>query len=111
MNIAKFLTDNKDNMQENMEIVFEILEKKDKIMESYWKTIIEKYEANIEKQGFEIIRDVEKKWRLGMDYKLVIRPKERNKVYIAFCVREEFHGIELFCPYNEEEHNNKVKRE
>ena len=107
MNIAKFLTDNKENMQENMEIVFEILENKDKIIESYCKAFAEKHREQIESKGFEIF--INKKWRLGMDYKLVIRPKERNKVYIAFCVREEFHGIELFCPYNEKKHNDNAK--
>lgn len=105
MSVAKFLTDNKENMQENMEIVFEILEDRENIIESYWKTIVEKYEANIEKQGFEIF--INKEWRLKMVYNLVIRPKERNKVYIAFCVRENFHSIELFCPYNEKQDWNK----
>ena len=107
MSVVKFLTENKENMQKNMEIVFEILENKDKIIESYCEAIVEKYKTDIENQGFEIIRDVEKKWRLDKKhYNLVIRPKERNKVYIAFCVRENFHSIELFCPYNEKKHNN-----
>ena len=108
MNIAKFSeTDNKENMQENMEIVFEILEDRENIIESYCDAIIKKHKANIENKDFEIF--INKKWRLGMDYNLVIRPKEHNKVYIAFCVREEFHGIELFCPYNEKKHNDNAK--
>ena len=96
MNIVKFLTDNKDNnMQENMEIVFEILEKKDKIMESYCDAIIKKHKEQIKSKDFEIF--INKKWRLGMDYKLVIRPKEHNKVYIAFCVRENFMVLNYFA--------------
>ena len=112
MNIAKFLTDNKDNnMQENMEIVFEILENQNEIMESYCKAFAEKHREQIESKGFEIF--INKKWRLGMIYELVIRPKERNKIYMAFCVRKSsgklIHGIELFCPYNEKKHNDNAK--
>lgn len=114
MSIAGFLTNNKDNnMQENMEIVFEILENQNEIMESYCKAFAEKHREQIESKGFEIF--INKKWRLGMIYELVIRPKERNKIYMAFCVRKSrgklIHGIELFCPYNEKKHNDNAKHE
>lgn len=112
MSLEKFLTENKENMQENMEIVFEILKNKDKIIESYYEAFIEKHKEQIESRGFEIF--INEKWRLGMCYNLVIRPKERNKIYIAFCVRKYakklIHGIELFCPYNEKKHSNNAKR-
>lgn len=111
MSVAKFLTDNKENMQENMEIVFEILEDRENIIESYCDAIIKKHKANIENKDFEIF--INKKWRLDMDYNLIIRPKERNKVYIAFCVRKYsgklYHSIELFYPYNKVEHNDSAK--
>lgn len=110
MSVVKFLTENKENMQENMEIVFEILEDRENIIESYCEVIVEKHREQIEK-GFEII--INKKWRLDMDYSLVIRPKKHNKVYIAFCVRKYsgklYHSIELFYPYNKEEHNDSAK--
>ena len=50
-----------------------------------------------------------------MVYNLVIRPKKRNKVYMAFCVRihnkQWMHSIELFCPYNEKQDWHKYNNE
>ena len=108
MNIAKFLTDNKENMQENMEIVFEILEKKDKIMESYCEAIVEKCREQIESKDFEIVKTSKDKkmgrWnRNDLSYPFMIKPKNCGKYYFAFCVehyiqKEKYncYGVRIF---------------
>ena len=113
MSLEKFLTENKDNnMQENMEIVFEILKKKYKIMESYCEAIIEKHREQIESKGFEIVKpedpkDKDKKmgkWeKIDLSYPFIIKPKDCGEYYYAFCVeyykqenRYSFYGVRIF---------------
>ena len=118
MNIAKFLTDNKDNnMQENMEIVFEILEKKDKIMESYCDAIIKKHKEQIKSKDFEIVETSEKEndewdcktWR----YPYMIKPKDSQQhYYFAFCIeykgdQNNGYGVRLFGKGSD--NNGKIK--
>ena len=92
MNIAKFLTDNKDNnMQENMGIVFEILENQNEIIESYCEAIIEKHREQIESKDFEIVK-MSKDEKMGrwnrndLSYPFMIKPKNCGEYYFAFCV-------------------------
>ena len=118
MSVVKFLTDNKDNnMQENMEIVFEILEKKDKIMESYCDAIIKKHKEQIESKGFEIVEISEKEndewdcktWR----YPYMIKPKDSQQhYYFAFCIeykgdQNNGYGVRLFGKGSD--NNGKIK--
>ena len=117
MSVAKFLTDNKENMQENMEIVFEILEKKDKIMESYCDAIIKKHKEQIESKGFEIVEISEKEndewdcktWR----YPYMIKPKDSQQhYYFAFCIeykgdQNNGYGVRLFGKGSD--NNGKIK--
>lgn len=89
MSIEKFLTEN--NMEENMKIVFEILENKDKIMESYCEAIVEKHRKQIESKDFEIVKTSKDKkmgrWnRIDLSYPFMIKPKNCGKYYFAFCV-------------------------
>lgn len=106
MSIAKFLTEK--NMEENMEIVFEILKSKDKIIESYCKAIIEEYREQIESKGFEIVKTSKNKkmgnWsKNDLSYPLMIKPKDCGKYYFAFCVehyiqKEKYncYGVRIF---------------
>ncbi|WP_395148532.1 PD-(D/E)XK nuclease family protein [uncultured Helicobacter sp.] len=108
MSIENFLTDNKDNnMQENMEIVFEILENKDKIIESYCEAIVEKCREQIESKDFEIVKTSKDKkmgrWNNDLSYPFMIKPKNCGKYYFAFCVeyyiqKEEYscYGVRIF---------------
>ena len=102
MNIAKFLTDNKENMQENMEIVFEILKKKDKIIESYCEAIVEKCREQIESKYFEIVKTNKDKkmgrWnRNDLSYPFMIKPKNCGEYYFAFCVEYYIQKGEYNC--------------
>ncbi|WP_407381046.1 PD-(D/E)XK nuclease family protein [Helicobacter sp.] len=106
MSVAKFLTEK--NMEENMEIVFEILKSKDKIIESYCKAIIEEYREQIESKGFEIVKTSKNKkmgnWgKNDLSYPLMIKPKDCSKYYFAFCVehyirKEKYncYGVRIF---------------
>ncbi|MCI6313615.1 MAG: PD-(D/E)XK nuclease family protein [Helicobacter sp.] len=108
MSIEKFLTDNKENMQENMKIAFEILENKDKIIESYCEAIVEKCREQIESKDFEIVKTSKDKkmdsWkRNSLSYPFMIKPKNCGKYYFAFCVeyyiqKEEYscYGVRIF---------------
>ncbi len=109
MSVAKFLTDKKDNtMQENMEIVFEIIKNKDKIIESYCEVIIEKHREQIESKGFEIVKTSKNKkmgsWgKNDLSYPFMIKPKDCGKYYFAFCVehyiqKEKYncYGVRIF---------------
>lgn len=89
MSLEKFLTEN--NMEENMKIVFEILENKDKIIESYCEAIVEKCREQIESKDFEIVKTSKDKkmgrWnRIDLSYPFMIKPKNCGKYYFAFCV-------------------------
>ena len=90
MSLEKFLTEN--NMEENMKIVFEILENKDKIMESYCEAIVEKHRKQIESKGFEIVKTDKNRDKLGkwkhhdLSYPFMIKPKDCGEYYYAFCV-------------------------
>ena len=102
MSVAKFLTDNKENMQENMGIVFEILENKDKIIESYCEAIIEKHREQIESKGFEIVKTSKDKkmgrWnRNDLSYPFMIKPKNCGEYYFAFCVEYYIQKGEYNC--------------
>ncbi|TLE07693.1 PD-(D/E)XK nuclease family protein [Helicobacter bilis] len=91
MSIENFLTDNKENMQENMEIAFEILKNRENIIESYCEAIIEKHKEQIESKNFEIVKTSKDKkmdkWnRNDLSYPFMIKPKNCGKYYFAFCV-------------------------
>ena len=120
MNIAKFLTDNKDNnMQENMEIVFEILENQNEIIESYCEAIIEKHREQIESKGFEIIKTSDNKRRDEWDcnsyrYPYMIKPQDLQQHYFfAFCIEytknneNNGYGVRLFGKGSD--NNGKIK--
>ncbi|EEO24802.1 MULTISPECIES: PD-(D/E)XK nuclease family protein [Helicobacter] len=93
MNIAKFLTDNKDNnMQENMGIVFEILKKRGSILDKYYNEVMGKYKKEIEKNGFEIVKanidDKKDEWGWsGIWYPYTIKPKDCGENYIGFGIQ------------------------
>ena len=120
MNIAKFLTDNKDNnMQENMEIVFEILENQNEIIESYCEAIIEKHREQIESKGFEIIKTSDNKRRDEWDcnsyrYPYMIKPQDlQQRYFFAFCIEytknneNNGYGVRLFGKGSD--NNGKIK--
>ncbi|RDU66340.1 PD-(D/E)XK nuclease family protein, partial [Helicobacter equorum] len=91
MSIEKFLTDNKENMQENMEIAFEILKNRENIIESYCEAIVEKCREQIESKDFEIVKTSKDekmdRWnRNDLSYPFMIKPKNCGKYYFAFCV-------------------------
>lgn len=106
MSVAKFLTEK--NMEENMEIVFEILKSKDKIIESYCEAIIEKHREQIESKGFKIVKTSKNKkmgnWsKNDLSYPFMIKPKDCGKYYFAFCVehciqKEKYncYGVRIF---------------
>ena len=108
MSIEKFLTDNKENIQENMKIAFEILENKDKIIESYCEAIVEKCREQIESKDVEIVKTSKDKkmdsWkRNSLSYPFMIKPKNCGKYYFAFCVEYyiqkgeySFYGVRIF---------------
>lgn len=93
MSIENFLTDNKDNnMQENMGIVFEILKKKESILDKYYNEIIGKYKKEIEENGFEIVKanidDKKDEWGYsGIWYPYTIKPKDCGENYIGFGIQ------------------------
>ena len=100
MSIEHFLTDN--NMEENMKIVYEILKKKDKIIESYCEAIVEKHRKQIESKGFEIVKTSKDKkmgrWnRIDLSYPFMIKPKNCGKYYFAFCVEYYIQKGEYNC--------------
>ncbi|WP_394966623.1 PD-(D/E)XK nuclease family protein [uncultured Helicobacter sp.] len=100
MSLEKFLTEN--NMEENMKIVFEILENKDKIMESYCEAIVEKHRKQIESKDFEIVKTSKDKkmgrWnRIDLSYPFMIKPKNCGKYYFAFCVEYFIQKGEYNC--------------
>ena len=113
MRIEKFLTENEGSIEGNMKIVFEILRNKAKIFKEcfapYFEKIIEKYQEQIEEQGFEIVKSNrdETMGRIGdkkdLSYPYIIKPKDCGKYYFAFCVeyyiKEEIYncyGVKIF---------------
>lgn len=95
MSLEKFLTENKENnMQENMEIVFEILENHESILDKYYNEIISKYKKEIEDNGFEVVKanigDKNDDWGWsGVWYPYTIKPKDCGKNYIGFGIQCE----------------------
>ena len=108
MSVAKFLTDNKENIQENMEIAFEILKNMENIIESYCEAIIEKHKEQIESKDLEIVKTSKDKkmdsWKRNeLSYPFIIKLKDCGKYYLAFCVeyyitenRYSFYGVRIF---------------
>lgn len=108
MSIEKFLTDNKENMQENMEIAFEILKNRENIIESYCEAIVEKCREQIESKDFEIVKTSKDekmgRWnRIDLSYPFMIKPKNCGKYYFAFCVEHyiqkgkyNYYGVRIF---------------
>ena len=111
MSLEKFLTDN--NMEENMKIVFEIVKKKDEIIELYHekfvKKVIEGHKEQIESKGFEIVKTDKNKDKLGkwekneLSYPFIIKPKDCGDYYFAFCAeyyinlkQYSFYGVRIF---------------
>ena len=112
MSIESFLTEN--DMEENMEVVFEILNKKEKIIESYHEKFVEKvverHREQIESRGFEIIKLDKAKavgeWKKNkLSYPLIIKPKDicDKHYYLAFCVeyytqhkQYSYYGVRIF---------------
>lgn len=104
MSIESFLTEN--DMEENMEVVFEILNKKEKIIESYHEKFVEKvverHRGQIESRGFEIIKLDKTKavdeWKKNkLSYPLIIKPKDCGGYYLAFCVEHYIGKGEYSC--------------
>lgn len=93
MSIAGFLTNNKDNnMQENMGIVFEILKKRESILDKYYNEVMGKYKKEIEENGFEIVKanidDKKDEWGYsGIWYPYTIKPKDCGENYIGFGIQ------------------------
>ncbi len=97
--IEKLLAD--DNLEENIKIISEILNIKEKLIDSYCEEIVEKYKEQIESKGFEIAKvnnDL-----VNYTYPFIIKPKDCGEYYFAFCI-EEFeynyeyvnYGVRLF---------------
>ncbi len=92
MSVEKFLT--QGNMQENMEIVFEILKNHESILDRYYNEIISKYKKEIEDNGFEVVKanigDKNDDWGWsGIWYPYIIKPKDCGKNYIGFGIQCE----------------------
>lgn len=92
MSVEKFLT--QGNMQENMEIVFEILKNHESILDRYCNEIISKYKKEIEDNGFEVVKanigDKNDDWGWsGIWYPYIIKPKDCGKNYIGFGIQCE----------------------
>ena len=93
MSIENFLTDNKDNnMQENTGIVFEILKKRESILDKYYNEVMGKYKKEIEENGFEIVKanidDKKDEWGWsGIWYPYTIKPKDCGENYIGFGIQ------------------------
>ena len=109
MSIEHFLTEN--NMEENMKIVYEILKKKDEIIELYHEKfvgkVIKEYAKEIEDNGFEFVENKKEKmdeWKKNeLSYPFIIKPKDCGEYYFAFCAeyyiklkQYSFYGVRIF---------------
>ncbi|MCI7410230.1 MAG: PD-(D/E)XK nuclease family protein [Helicobacter bilis] len=123
MSIENFLTDNKENMQENMEIVFEILKNHESILDKYYNEIISKYKKEIEDNGFEVVKanigDKNDDWGWsGIWYPYTIKPKDCGKNYIGFgiqCDKKQYIScclcVRLFGKYTDcQKHRNEYNK-
>ena len=109
MSIEHFLTEN--NMEENMKIVYEIVKKKDEIIELYHEKfvgkVIKEYAKEIEDNGFEFVENKKEKmdeWEKNeLSYPFIIKPKDCGDYYFAFCAeyyinlkQYSFYGVRIF---------------